>query len=206
MSLTPLALLGFGVMLGEETWSWPKCVAMLVGIVGLYLLFGCPTGATSTSSILGWTAVGWAALSSAWGSVIARPLISQYGSQLVAGSTTVLGGIALLLVGIAAGEDLTFVLPFYWPWDAIGAWIFLVVFGSLVGYSLYIQLIDDIGPARAGSFAFVSPMIAVAVGAVVAGETVSLVNLGGMVLMLLSAGACLHADAFARPKPAPTTG
>ena len=51
-------------------------------------------------------------------------------------------------------------------------WLFLLLFGSLVGYSLYMQLLRDLGPAKAGSFAFVSPIIAVLVGTIVAGETV----------------------------------
>jgi drug/metabolite transporter (DMT)-like permease len=51
-------------------------------------------------------------------------------------------------------------------------WLFLLLFGSLVGYTLYIQLLRDLGPAKAGSFAFVSPIIAVLVGVVAGGETV----------------------------------
>jgi drug/metabolite transporter (DMT)-like permease len=73
-------------------------------------------------------------------------------------------------------------------------WLFLLLFGSLVGYSLYMQLLRDLGPAKAGSFAFVSPIIAVLVGVIVAGETVSALSVAGMAVMLVAAGACLYGD------------
>jgi drug/metabolite transporter (DMT)-like permease len=56
------------------------------------------------------------------------------------------------------------------------------------------QLLRDLGPARAGSFAFVSPIIAVLVGVIAAGETVSALSVAGMAVMLVAAGACLYGD------------
>ena len=52
----------------------------------------------------------------------------------------------------------------------------------------------DLGPAKAGSFAFVSPIIAVLVGVIAAGETVSPLSIAGMAVMLVAAGACLYSD------------
>ena len=56
------------------------------------------------------------------------------------------------------------------------------------------QLLRDLGPAKAGSFAFVSPIIAVLVGVIAAGETVSPLSIAGMAVMLVAAGACLYSD------------
>ena len=56
------------------------------------------------------------------------------------------------------------------------------------------QLLRDLGPAKAGSFAFVSPIIAVLVGVIAAGETVSALSVAGMAVMLIAAGACLYGD------------
>ena len=75
-------------------------------------------------------------------------------------------------------------------------WLFLLLFGLLVGYSLYMQLLRDLGPAKAGSFAFVSPIIAVLVGVIAARETVSALSVAGLAIMLVAAGACLYGDAL----------
>ncbi|MBW9113526.1 EamA family transporter [Rhizobium cauense] len=193
MSLTPLALLAFGFLLGQEVWNWRRVVAMAVGTLGLVLLFEHTATRPEVNSMTGAVAVSVAALSSALGSVIARPLIARYGSVLISGSTTFLGGAMLLLFGLASGDSPRTLVAFLWPWSAIGGWLFLIFFGSVAGYSLYLQLLRDIGPARAGSFAFVSPVIAVIVGVIVAGETVAVINIVGMVLLLFAAGVCLYA-------------
>jgi drug/metabolite transporter (DMT)-like permease len=51
-----------------------------------------------------------------------------------------------------------------------------------------------LGLLKAGSFAFVSPIIAGVVGVIAAGETVSGLSVAGMAVMLLAAGACLYGD------------
>jgi len=196
MSLTPLALLAFGIALGEERWSMVRIVAMLLGVIGLSVLFAPELTASQISlvTILGLAAVAWAAVSSAWGSVLARPMVSQYGSGFLSGATTFIGGSMLLATSLVGEPGAFDALQTIWPWQAIGGWLFLVIFGSLIGYSIYIQLLRDIGPAKAGSFAFVSPAIAVGVGALLADEAISLQGVFGMALMLLAAAGCLFAD------------
>ena len=61
-------------------------------------------------------------------------------------------------------------------------------------YSIHMPLWRDIGPARAGSFAFVSPAIAVGVGTLLAGETITRVGVTGMILMLMAPGGSLFAE------------
>jgi drug/metabolite transporter (DMT)-like permease len=199
MSLTPIALLGFGIVLGQERWSWINAVAMALGIAGLCIPFApsikFDEGA-SARSLIGGVAVASAAVSYAWGSVLARPLVERYGSGMLSGTTMLIGGAALLLTSLCWEPNSTQSLETFWGWPATLSWLFLLLFGSLVGYSLYMQLLRDLGPAKAGSFAFVSPVIAVLVGVIAAGETVSVLSVGGMVVMLLAAGACLYGEAL----------
>jgi drug/metabolite transporter (DMT)-like permease len=197
MSLTPIALLGFGVALGQERWSWINAVAIALGVVGLCILFAPSINADGGStvwSVVGFVAIAWAAVSYAWGSVLARPLIERYGSGPLSGATMVIGGAALLAGSLGWEPSATQSLGAFWGWPATLGWLFLLIFGSLVGYSLYMQLLRDLGPAKAGSFAFVSPIIAVLVGIIAAGETVSALSIAGMAVMLLAAGACLYSD------------
>jgi len=78
-------------------------------------------------------------------------------------------------------------LSIIWTREAIADWLYLVIFASLIGYSIYMQLLRDIGPARAGGFAFVSPAIAVGVGGVLVGEVITLQSVAGMTTMMLAA-------------------
>ena len=65
-------------------------------------------------------------------------------------------------------------------------WLFLVVFGSLVAFTIYLRLVRDWGASRAGLYAFVSPAIAVATGVLVSGERLRPSELVGMAIMLLA--------------------
>ena len=99
MSLTPIALLGFGIALRQERWSWVSAIAMALGIVGLCILFAPSIKADEGSgvwSVVGFAAIAWAAVSYAWGSVLVRPLIERYGSGVLSGATMVIGGGTLL--------------------------------------------------------------------------------------------------------------
>lgn len=53
-------------------------------------------------------------------------------------------------------------------------WIYLIVFGSLIGFTSYIWLLDKVSPARLGTYAYVNPVVAVILGWAIAGETLSL--------------------------------
>ena len=81
---------------------------------------------------------------------------------------------------------------------AWGGWLFLVVFGSLVAFTAYLRLIAAWGPARAGSYAYVSPVIAVLLGVLVLGEHLGLRDgarhgVAARCGFLLAAGVCASA-------------
>ncbi|MCK8782527.1 EamA family transporter [Rhizobium sp. NTR19] len=197
MSLTPLALLAFGIALREESWSTARALAMGLGALGLSVLFFPAVSLDELSqshALVGLAAVAWAAVSSAWGSVLMRPLLRRYDSTFLSGSTTLIGGLILGMAALVFEPTAAQSLTVLWDGKAIAAWLFLVIFGSLIGYSLYMQLIRDIGPARAGSFAFVSPAIAVSVGVLFGGEAISFQSIIGMAMMLLAAYICLNGD------------
>jgi drug/metabolite transporter (DMT)-like permease len=78
----------------------------------------------------------------------------------------VTGGIAMLALSLLLGESWASAMP----WRAAGAWLYLVVFGSLVGFTAYAWLLRNARPAVAMSYAYVNPIVAVLLGAVIGGE------------------------------------
>ena len=101
--------------------------------------------------------------------------------------TTLIGGSALFIHALLFEDGAIDALSGNWGWSAWCGWLFLVIFGSLIGYSIYMRLLRDIGASRSGSYAFVSPIIAVLLGVVVFAESVQGLDVLGMLIMLAGA-------------------
>lgn len=94
---------------------------------------------------------------------------------------------------------------FNWDLAAWGGWLFLVVFGSLIAFTTYLRLIAAWGPARAGSYAYVSPVIAVLLGVMLLHEDLSMRDGIGMILLLGAAFCSLRASQPIREPAGGTT-
>jgi drug/metabolite transporter (DMT)-like permease len=107
------------------------------------------------------------------------------------------GGVLLLIGSWVAGEQPTL------PPDAraLACWAYLVVAGSLLGFSAYMVLLQRTSAALASSYSFVNPVIGLLLGVAIGGEVVSAsealaagVIAGGVILLLVA-----NATASARP-------
>jgi drug/metabolite transporter (DMT)-like permease len=74
------------------------------------------------------------------------------------------------------------------PAEAIWALAYLVVFGSIVAFSAYLYLLCRVRPALATSYAYVNPVVAVALGVGLVGEPISWVGLVAMVIIVSAVG------------------
>lgn len=120
------------------------------------------------------------ALSWAVGSVRFRRLGLQVDPLVAAGWEMMAAGLCNVLLATAAWQ---------WPrakWNAesVGAIGYLVLFGSLLGFSCYIWLIHHVPVAKAATYAYVNPMVAVILGAVVLGEHLQLTEYVGMAAVI----------------------
>ncbi|MCD0417887.1 EamA family transporter [Rubrivivax sp. JA1024] len=90
------------------------------------------------------------------------PGAAGYASQMLA------GGLLLMAMSWAAGEQPTL------PPDprSLACWVYLVVAGSLIGFSAYMLLLQRTSTALASSYTFVNPVIAMVLGVTVGGEVV----------------------------------
>jgi drug/metabolite transporter (DMT)-like permease len=106
-----------------------------------------------------------------------------------------LGGGALLVVSLASGELHPFpVIP---PKAAL-ALVYLIVAGSLVGYTAFVWLLERMPASRVASHAFVNPMVALALGYFVASEELTLRTLLGAGLVVGSVVLTLKGPADAQ--------
>lgn len=202
LALMPVSLLGFGIALGEEHWSLGRAVALGFGFAGLAVLFGPQVVApTDLIGLLGAGAIVFSAVVYSLGSVIARPLAKTTSAAFLSGLTMLPGGLVLTIGALAFEPRALDAAGFDWAAAAWGGWLFLVLFGSLVAFTVYLRLIAVWGPARAGSYAYVSPVIAVPLGVLALREQVGLRDGLGMALLLAAAFCSLRASVSA-PRPA----
>jgi drug/metabolite transporter (DMT)-like permease len=147
---------------------------LAVGLGGLVLLIG-PTELAGGSGInpLGATALLAAALAWAAGSLYSRRAALPASPQLANGMEMLCGSALLLGVGTVSGEWGQFNLSHVSLRSAL-AIVYLTLFGSLIGFSAYIWLLRHLTPARAASYAYVNPVVAVILGWALAGEALSL--------------------------------
>jgi drug/metabolite transporter (DMT)-like permease len=82
------------------------------------------------------------------------------------------GGVCLAVVGLARGEWGRFD-PAAVSTRSVVAFLYLWSFGSFLGFTAYIYLLRATTPARAATYAFVNPLVAVLLGWTLAGETLS---------------------------------
>jgi len=193
-ALTPISLLGFGVMLGQERLTLRQTGAIGLGVCGIVLLFGpkAARGGLDWLELLGAAGVIVGCLCYSLGSVLCRPLMRAMAPAQVATMTNLLGGLMLLAGSIPFEPGAARAMRLDWGWAAWLSWLFLLVPGSLGGTVIYFMLVRDWGASRTGTYAFVTPVISVLLGVFALGERVDVADAAGMVLMLAAAGLALQ--------------
>ncbi|MDP9187063.1 MAG: EamA family transporter [Verrucomicrobiota bacterium] len=93
------------------------------------------------------------------------------------------GGLLLILVGLFAGEAKNF-HPENISALSLGAFVYLVLVGAIVGYTAYFWLLRHCDPAKVATYAYVNPIVAVLLGALFAHETVTLRTLLAAALII----------------------
>jgi drug/metabolite transporter (DMT)-like permease len=199
LAFMPVAIFAIGLAYGEERFSARQLLAIALGIGGLIVLFRPAAGGRDSGELWGMAAIIGGTVAYCWGSVRSRKLLRAYAPTLVSGVTCLLGGLVLLaLSAMIEPIDAATLWAFLSPAVA-ASWLFLVVFGSLVAFTIYLRLVRDWGTARASMYAFVSPIIAVLVGVFASGETMRTSDLLGMLIMLAATWAALGRREARRP-------
>ncbi len=155
-----------------------------VGLVGVLML---TQGASFQASTHGLIAVTVACLTWSIGSVLSQRSLPLAPGAMGFASEMLCGGAVLMVLSAVTGETPV------WPpqTEAVLAWLFLVVFGSLIAFNAYMVLLAQASAGLASSYAFVNPVIAMLLGVAIGGETVTgyewsavAVVLAGVVLLV----------------------
>jgi drug/metabolite transporter (DMT)-like permease len=90
------------------------------------------------------------------------------------------GGLILLPIGLATTSP----HPSEFSGRSIFGWIYLVTFGSVVGYTAYVWLLDNAPLGTVATYAYVNPVVAIALGVAVLHETLDWAVGAGALLVL----------------------
>ena len=205
--LTALIIAGTPVWFALFDWLRPggtrttrqTALGIMVGFAGVLLLVGSRSALRAgAADFAGIAALVCASVAWAIGSLYTKYADKPESPLMTAAQQMLAGGAILLFAGLTMGEASTFV------WSQVSvrsltAFAYLTFVGSLVGFSAYAWLLKATTPARASTYAYVNPVIAVFLGWAIGGETLT-----GR--MLVAAGIIVLGVVIITMRRAPTAG
>lgn len=179
--LTALIIAGTPVWFALFDWLRPggarptpqTTLGIVVGFSGVVLLVGSRSAWQSGAvDLAGITALVLASMAWAIGSLYAKYADKPESPLMTAAQQMITGGAILSLAGLLLGEASTF------EWSNVSArslmaFGYLTLIGSLVGFTAYAWLLKATTPARASTYAYVNPVIAMFLGWALGGETLT---------------------------------
>ena len=147
-------------LLNGERLSWQALTAVGVGFAGVAIIAQPSGGATTLGIVLCFvSAIMWAS-----GSVLSARLQMPRDPFAATAYEMLAGGVLMLLPAL-------FTVHGFSPSSAsIAAWVYLVVFGSIVGYTAYVWLLANAPLGTVSTYAYVNPVVAIGLGVLFRGE------------------------------------
>lgn len=165
IAVMPLMIAGLNLLWGEKP-TRLESLGIAFGLVGVLLL---TQGQGFGASPMGLVAISVACASWAVGSVLSQRVWPLAPGAMGFASEMLAGGVVLMGLSLLKGEA----LPEHIEPQALWAWAYLVVFGSLVAFNAYMVLLAEASAGLASSYSFVNPVIAMLLGVTLAGEQIS---------------------------------
>jgi drug/metabolite transporter (DMT)-like permease len=170
--------------------------SVVIGLVGVAMLLGGSKLYAEPDKYIYALAVLLAPISWAFGSLRSRKGGLPKSPWVSTAMQMICGGAMLLLVGLARGEagNINFAA---FSLESVAAFLYLIVFGSLIAFTAFVWLLQNVEPDRVATYAFVNPVVAVLLGWLLAGEAIKGWQIPGMILVVSAV-----ATTVLRPKSA----
>ena len=168
------------VFLRTQRLTFRLALALLIGLGGVGVLMsrslnfgGAPIDSVGAMALI------FASMSWSVASTLARKLPLPPSKVMSSGAQMLAGGIFLAVAAAVRGEFRSF-----HPWTVSReAWLsllYLIVAGSIIGFTAYVWLLHHESPTRVGTYAYVNPVVAVLVGYFLGGESLGLRTILGL--------------------------
>lgn len=171
VATTPIWMAVIESILDRRRPSWVVIGGLVGGIVGVVILLA-PVDPVSRIEPIGILLCLGAEIAWASGSIYAQRAPMPRSSPLATGMEMLAGGIALVGAGLLLGElgrtDLSAI-----SLDSVLALAYLIAFGSIVAFTAYTWLLAHVPASTASTYAYVNPIVAVALGAILLSEPIT---------------------------------
>ncbi len=161
-------------------------LALLVGIGGVAILMNhslsmgeAPINRAGAAALL------VAAITWSLATILTKKLSLPKSKPMSAAAQMLSGGVQLVVVAGLFGEFSSFQVRAV-SWQAWVALLYLIVAGSIVGFTAYVWLLHHESPTKVGTYAYVNPVVAVLLGYFAGGETIGSRTIAGTLLILVS--------------------
>lgn len=177
----------------------PVFAGLALGLAGIVILIG-PRAILGDGHVNEMGALALFVGSIAWalGSIITRTSAHPQSKLVFSALQMLSASVAMTIMALVAGEPASFSLAAI----SLKSWlsfVFLVVAGSIIGYTAYVYLLATVSAAKASTYAFVNPIIAVLLGWAFANEPIGLrtvvaaaITLAGVALITVVRGGVSH--------------
>jgi drug/metabolite transporter (DMT)-like permease len=173
-------------------------IGLVVGFGGIVLLVR-PGGGSGPLGYLLLTVL--AAFLWAFGSFVSPRLALPRDPFVATGLEMLAGGVALLGIGLVAYSP-SELDPAGYSGRSIFGLVYLIFAGSILGYSAYVWLLANAPIGQVSTYAYVNPVIAIALGAIVLDEAITLRVVAGALLILVAVAIVLRRESAATSRPA----
>ena len=186
IALVPLWITVITYIVERKKPNIGSIIGIPMGLIGVAILVWNPGGSTEhATSIVGIISILLASISWSVGSYISRRMKLPKAPLLATAIQMIVGGAALVLVAALHGDFVGFRLAAVsgTSWLAMA---YLILCGSLLGYTAYIWLFRNAEPSIASTYAYVNPNVAMLLGGLIAGEHIGNNALVAAVIIITS--------------------
>jgi drug/metabolite transporter (DMT)-like permease len=169
VATSPFWMIGVETALGGERLSLQRVAGFVLGFLGVLLLVWpelTAGGELGRQFAIGVIALQIAEIGWALGSSYSKRHAREENVLGASALQMLFGGLIMLAVALARGEFATLTFT----WRTAAAELYLIVFGSLVGYSAYVYALKHLPVSTVSLYAYVNPVIAVVLGTLLLGE------------------------------------
>jgi drug/metabolite transporter (DMT)-like permease len=165
-------------------------LGLIVGFGGIVLLVK-PGGGSGSLGFLLLTVA--ASFMWALGSFLSPRIPVPRNALVATGYEMLAGGLVLLVVGSIAYSP-SQLDPSGWSSRSIFGLVYLILFGSIVGYTAYAWLLANAPISQVSTYAYVNPVVAIALGVIVLDESLTVRIVAGALLILVSVAIVLRRE------------
>ncbi|HUP82736.1 MAG TPA: EamA family transporter [Candidatus Limnocylindria bacterium] len=192
VAVVPLCVVVLRRIFGERV-PLGTLIGVVAGFAGVAVLI-IPEGINGTVDVLAMLMIVGASISWSVGTYFSKRVALPKDPLASTGTQMLTGGTALVLVGFLTGEA-ALVQPQNFSTASLLSLAYLIVFGSVLAYTAYTWVLIHASVSRVSTYAYVNPVVALALGALLLNENIDTTMLIGAAIIVVSVWLVIRAEA-----------